>query len=76
MSTYCAFAIGAYIVAILAITQFAERVIQVADTATRTIGLTGNLPVVLKQLMKRDEHSLKVNLTGVASTASACADGR
>jgi hypothetical protein len=49
---------------------------QVADTAARTIGLTGNLPVVLKQLMKRNEQSLKVKLTAIASPAAARADGR
>jgi hypothetical protein len=48
---------------------------QVADTATRTIGLTCNLSIVLKQVMKRNEHSLKVKLTSVASTASARTDG-
>jgi len=31
--------------------QFVEREMQVADTAARAISLTGNLPVVFKQIM-------------------------
>ncbi len=51
MLAYSALAIRAYIEALFKVMELIKRKMQVADAAARAISLTGNLPVMFKQLM-------------------------
>jgi hypothetical protein len=47
---------------------------QVADTAARGFSLTGDLPVVFKQIVQRDKHGFEIEMARVAPSSAAHTD--
>lgn len=52
------------VVALVPILQLTEEKVQVADTTTRGMQLTGNLTIMLEEFMQRLHHIFKVKCSG------------
>lgn len=68
-------ATGADIKALVAIVQFAQREVQVADATAGRVSLTGNLTVVLEEIMQRLYHIFKVGAGAAGGRADALHTG-
>jgi hypothetical protein len=62
--------IGAGIEPFILIMKLAHMVVQVANAATGSVWLAGNLTIVFKEVVQRLEHVLKILRAGLYSFAT------